>query len=102
LDSEGIRLPVFTLYNRIQGRNVSRRSALSDGILAAAMMLLVLDLRISSQQEQAPAAAGWAASIAIPAYAGNMRCAMPPACGQACVVRGCALRRLEKICCPQG
>jgi uncharacterized membrane protein len=33
-----------TLYNRIQGRNIERLCALSDGIFAVAMTLLVLDL----------------------------------------------------------
>jgi uncharacterized membrane protein len=37
-----------TLYNRIQGRNVDRLAALSDGIFAVAMTLLVLDLRLPS------------------------------------------------------
>jgi uncharacterized membrane protein len=35
-----------TLYNRIQGRSVERLAALSDGIFAVAMTLLVLDLHI--------------------------------------------------------
>jgi len=35
-----------TLYNKIQGRNVERLAALSDGIFAVAMTLLVLDLHI--------------------------------------------------------
>jgi len=35
-----------TLYNRIQGRNLDRLAALSDGIFAVAMTLLVLDLRL--------------------------------------------------------
>jgi uncharacterized membrane protein len=37
-----------TLYNRIQGRNLERLAALSDGIFAVAMTLLVLDLRLPS------------------------------------------------------
>ena len=41
-------LPMPTLYNRIQGRNVDRLAALSDGIFAVAMTLLVLDLHIPS------------------------------------------------------
>jgi uncharacterized membrane protein len=35
-----------TLYNRIQGRSVERLAALSDGIFAVAMTLLVLDIHI--------------------------------------------------------
>jgi uncharacterized membrane protein len=35
-----------TLYNRIQGRNIDRLAALSDGIFAVAMTLLVLDLHL--------------------------------------------------------
>ena len=35
-----------TLYNRIQGHNLERLAALSDGIFAVAMTLLVLDLHI--------------------------------------------------------
>ncbi len=37
-----------TLYNLIQGRNLDRLAALSDGIFAVAMTLLVLDLHIPS------------------------------------------------------
>ncbi len=40
-----------TLYNRIQGRNIDRLAALSDGIFAVAMTLLVLDLHIPSVSE---------------------------------------------------
>ncbi len=35
-----------TLYNRIQGRSLDRLSALSDGIFAVAMTLLVLDIHL--------------------------------------------------------
>jgi uncharacterized membrane protein len=37
-----------TLYNKIQGRNLDRLAALSDGIFAVAMTLLVLDLHTPS------------------------------------------------------
>ena len=37
-----------TLYNRIQGRNLDRLAALSDGIFAVSMTLLVLDLHVPS------------------------------------------------------
>jgi uncharacterized membrane protein len=40
-----------TLYNRIQGRNVERLAALSDGIFAVAMTLLVLDLHVPSASQ---------------------------------------------------
>ena len=39
------------LYNRIQGRNLDRLAALSDGIFAVAMTLLVLDLHIPSSAQ---------------------------------------------------
>lgn len=35
-----------TLYNRITGQSIGRLAALSDGVFAIAMTLLVLDLRV--------------------------------------------------------
>ncbi|ERR1700722_119589 len=40
-----------TLYNLIQGRSLERLAALSDGIFAVAMTLLVLDLHIPSASQ---------------------------------------------------
>ncbi len=40
-----------TLYNRIQGQNLERLAALSDGIFAVAMTLLVLDLHIPPREQ---------------------------------------------------
>jgi uncharacterized membrane protein len=37
-----------TLYNRIQGRNLDRLAALSDGIFAVAMTQVVLELHLPS------------------------------------------------------
>lgn len=42
---------MLSLYNRIQGRSLERLAALSDGIFAVAMTLLVLDLHIPSPAE---------------------------------------------------
>ncbi len=40
----------MTLYNKIQGRSMERMAALSDGIFAVAMTLLVLDLHLPSAE----------------------------------------------------
>jgi uncharacterized membrane protein len=42
---------MFTLYNLIQGRSLERLAALSDGIFAVAMTLLVLDMHIPTASE---------------------------------------------------
>ncbi len=34
------------LYNQISGQNIQRIEALSDGVLAIALTLLVLDIRV--------------------------------------------------------
>jgi uncharacterized membrane protein len=38
-----------TSYNRIAGQNIERLAALSDGVFAVAMTLLVLDLRTPAE-----------------------------------------------------
>jgi uncharacterized membrane protein len=42
---------MVNLYNRIQGRSLERLAALSDGIFAVAMTLLVLDLHIPTAEQ---------------------------------------------------
>ncbi len=41
---------MHSLYNRVAGQNVDRIAALSDGIFAVAMTLLVLDLRVPAAE----------------------------------------------------
>jgi uncharacterized membrane protein len=43
-------LPMATSYNQIAGQSVERLAALSDGIFAVAMTLLVLDLRVPAEE----------------------------------------------------
>jgi uncharacterized membrane protein len=41
---------MHSLYNRVAGQSVERLAALSDGIFAVAMTLLVLDLRVPAHE----------------------------------------------------
>ncbi len=41
---------MHSLYNRVAGQSVDRIAALSDGIFAVAMTLLVLDLRVPTAE----------------------------------------------------
>jgi hypothetical protein len=41
---------MHSLYNRVAGQNVERIAALSDGIFAVAMTVLVLDLRVPAAE----------------------------------------------------
>lgn len=54
-----------TLYNRIQGRNLERLAALSDGIFAVAMTLLVLDLYLPAAAQVHSESELWAALCAM-------------------------------------
>jgi uncharacterized membrane protein len=44
-----MRFPLRTTYNRIAAQNIERLAALSDGVFAVAMTLLVLDLRTPAE-----------------------------------------------------
>jgi uncharacterized membrane protein len=54
-----------TLYNLIQGRNLERLAALSDGIFAVAMTLLVLDLHLPTAAQVHSEGELWAALCAL-------------------------------------
>jgi uncharacterized membrane protein len=54
---------VSLLYNRIAGRNLDRLAALSDGIFAVSMTLLVLDLHVPELASGAGEADLWSALV---------------------------------------
>ena len=54
-----------TSYNRIAGQSVERLAALSDGIFAVAMTLLVLDLRVPATEAVHNEHDLWRALVAI-------------------------------------
>jgi uncharacterized membrane protein len=45
---------MHSLYNRVAGQSVDRIAALSDGIFAVSMTLLVLDLRVPAAKPSTP------------------------------------------------
>jgi uncharacterized membrane protein len=58
-------MPPAPSYNKIAGQNVARLAALSDGVFAVAMTLLVLDLHAPAASLTAGDAALWQALIAL-------------------------------------
>ena len=54
-----------TSYNRIAGQSIERLAALSDGIFAVAMTLLVLDLRTPARESVRDEASLWRALVAL-------------------------------------
>ncbi len=54
-----------SLYNRFAGQNIERLAALSDGIFAVAMTLLVLDLRVPAREAVHTEQDLWRALIAL-------------------------------------
>ncbi len=63
--ARGVRLEQKMGYNRVTGQSVERLAALSDGIFAVAMTLLVLDLHTPARERIANESGLWRALLAM-------------------------------------
>ena len=62
-----------TTYNHIAGRSIERLAALSDGVFALAMALLVLDLRAPAESAVHSEAVVWRALVAVAPGIGRLQ-----------------------------